>query len=51
MPIDEQTGLWYPATTIKTSLASKKCMCKLKHNSIEVSSNKCNNCNKPLNEN
>lgn len=50
MPMDEFTGLWYPATKIKTSNAAKKCMCSHKHNSIEVSSNKCNNCDKPLNE-
>jgi hypothetical protein len=50
MIMDEFTGLWYPASTIKTSDATKKCMCTKKHNSIEVSSNKCNSCKKKLNE-
>jgi len=45
MPIDEMTGLWYPECTIKPK---GLCICKIKHNSIEVSSNKCNNCNKKL---
>lgn len=46
---DEFTGIVYPATTIKTK---DICYCETTHNSIEISSNKCNNCNKKIeNEN
>ncbi len=42
---DEFTGIVYPASTIKNN---KTCSCNSTHNSIEISSNKCNNCNKKL---